>query len=502
MRAIASLWLAILIGVTWASSARATEPSRGGEFPDNEFADRLRHFTTKHGFLNLTKTVVANRVAVHSGLKTIALAEQQGGTLINGHRSIPVIALKYQDTAQDPYPVSNLQQELFGASWPSGTMSDFYKQISYGQFSVDGTVLPWFAAKNASSYYEGAVQDANGKKRSCNGLCPGAKLGELLVEALDAADKILDFGKYDSDGPDGIPNSGDDDGYVDFVAFVQPSRGGECGAPTGQVNNNIWSHRFRLSDLTGKDYETSATTKEGRRIRIDDYVVIPAIDCDDSTMIRIGVFAHEFGHAFGLPDLYNTSNTAKSQGVGDWDLMGAGSWGGDDLSPQHPTHMSAWSKAFLGWTTPRVITNDETQVMLRPVEDFPDVLRVNVSNDVYYLLEYRVKKGFDDSLTGPGLLIWLINQPVAQLGLLNNSVNSDPSNEGVALIQADGLMQLEDITLHNRGDAGDPFPGSSKNTNFSNSTQPASSGHVSICNISLTPTEATFDVRVAGTCSK
>jgi M6 family metalloprotease-like protein len=502
MRAIVLLWCAFSIGLTLVSSARATEPSQGGEFPNNEYADRLRHFSTKRGFLKLTKAVVANRVAVFSGAMTIAAAEERGGTFIKGHRSIPVIALKYADTPQDPYPTSNLEQELFDGAWPSGTMSDFYKEISYGQFSVDGTVLPWFTVKNAASYYEGPVQNVNGRSQPCNGLCPNSKLGELLVEALDNAGKTLDFAKYDNDGPDGIPNSDDDDGYVDFVAFVHPGRGGECGSLNGQVNNNIWSHRFRLSDLNGKDYETNAIAKDGRRIRVDDYVIMPALDCDGRSMIEIGVFAHEFGHAFGLPDLYNTDKAAKSQGVGNWDLMGAGSWGGDNKSPQHPAHMSAWSKAFLGWTPPKLVTNDLAHVTLRPVEDFPDVLRVNVSNDVYYLLEYRAKKGFDDSLTGPGLLIWRINEPVIQIGLVNNSVNNDPNNEGLALMQADGLMQLEDIKQNNRGDAGDPFPGSSTNTSFSNSTQPASSGHVSVCNISLTPMLASFDIHVGtGSCS-
>jgi hypothetical protein len=46
-------------------------------------------------------------------------------------------------------------------------------------------------------------------------------MGELLLAALDSisngpgADTV--WSRYDNDGPDGIPNSGDDDGIVDVV---------------------------------------------------------------------------------------------------------------------------------------------------------------------------------------------------------------------------------------------------------------------------------------------
>ena len=41
--------------------------------------------------------------------------------------------------------------------------------------------------------------------------------GEFLTFGLDRADSLVDFGEFDNDGPDGLPNSGDDDGVVDFL---------------------------------------------------------------------------------------------------------------------------------------------------------------------------------------------------------------------------------------------------------------------------------------------
>ena len=43
----------------------------------------------------------------------------------------------------------------------------------------------------------------------------------------------IDWGLYDNDGPDGMPNSGDDDGFVDVLSVLHPQRGGECGGPGG-----------------------------------------------------------------------------------------------------------------------------------------------------------------------------------------------------------------------------------------------------------------------------
>ncbi len=44
---------------------------------------------------------------------------------------------------------------------------------------------------------------------------------------------------YDNDGPDNIPNSGDDDGYVDGIIIVYSG----CGAEWSPGNSNIWPHQ-------------------------------------------------------------------------------------------------------------------------------------------------------------------------------------------------------------------------------------------------------------------
>src|SRR5690606_41205846 len=53
-------------------------------------------------------------------------------------------------------------------------------------------------------------------------------------------------------------------------------------------------------------------------------------------LVGIGVFCHEFGHNLGLPDLYDTDpGNGSSQGIGEWGLMGGGSWLGGEHYPSN-----------------------------------------------------------------------------------------------------------------------------------------------------------------------
>ena len=68
----------------------------------------------------------------------------------------------------------------------------------------------------------------------------------------------------------------------------------------------------------------------------------------------LGVFAHEYAHDLGLPDLYDTSgNTGGAENrTGFWTLMSSGSNIGDgspDGIGDAPTDMGTWEKLQLGW---------------------------------------------------------------------------------------------------------------------------------------------------------
>ncbi len=192
-------------------------------------------------------------------------------------------------------------------------------------------------------------------------------------------------------------------------------------------------------------------------------------------MVSIGVFVHEWGHALGLPDLYDTDG--GGEGLGNWCVMATGPWGGNDSSPWKPVHLSAWGKMELGWlnptavrrtssySIPQVETNSKAYWLIGRQRTFKE----------YFLIENRRKTGFDSLMYNQGLFIYHIDDSVITARRSTNRVNAGGTGwkYGVALEQADGSDHLFSGT--NRGDAGDPFPGSSNNTNFdSTATNPNS----------------------------
>src|SRR5687768_2604204 len=46
------------------------------------------------------------------------------GTAVEGKVEVPIVAVTFANTAGTPYPVANLQRQLFDGPWPTGTMSE------------------------------------------------------------------------------------------------------------------------------------------------------------------------------------------------------------------------------------------------------------------------------------------------------------------------------------------------------------------------------------------
>ncbi len=453
---------ALLLAPITPSFAQPISPQDGGALPKfvlDLMRDDPDAFQFRHAWFGHTDRAKQNRQLLDLGLLKGSPEELAKMTAVTGTRNVPIFLAQFSDTGAAPITASDLQKQLFDGPWPTGTMTEYYDEISYGMVQLDGEVFDWVTVANDDNYYAGNV----------NGLDPAnSNVGEFIHEIIDAWDGSVDFGQYDNDGPDGNPNSGDDDGFVDFIGIVHPEIGGECGGPA----DDIWSHRWRLSGWADGTYTTNDAAAGGGSIRIEDYTIMPALSCS-GTLIEIGVFCHEFGHAFGLPDLYDTNpNVAgNSEGIGWWGLMGAGNWN----SPTTPAHMSAWSKAELGWINPATVASDLYNWPILSATTSPTAFKLwknGTPGDEYFLVEYRTDQGFDSEIEAPGLLIWHVDESIAN--------NQDERKKNIDLecqdqtgadhaLDADGLDAMT-----NRGDAGDPF---CEGHEFDGSTSPSSVAH-------------------------
>lgn len=414
----------------------------------------------------------------------LAGAPAPSAAAVTGTLFMPSVLVSFKNTDTTTLPKAAQYNQVFYTTTPlagrSYTVRTFYEELSNNAFSVQGATFGWTQNDATSSYFLAAC----GTGKDPLGCTTGRqRLHELFVEALAQIDGSVNFGLYDNDGPDGQRNSPDDDGYVDVVQFVQPLIGTECGGP------GYGAHASSLSGLvrTFSPYTTNDRRPGGGFVRVDPYHLVAGVggtSCmSSSEIMAIGAAAHELGHGLGLPDLYDTdpNDSDDSEGIGEWGLMGTGIY----TSRNSPAHYEAWSKEQMGWVVVRELSAAGTH-SFGPVvsKDSVFLIRVQGGNPrgEYFLLENKQAVGADTAnmdtggTEGPkvgGLLIWHIDPQQINNGRFFNVVNTGPIH-GVALMQADGRNELRNSTSpKDRGDSGDPYPGSTLNTVFSFGTNPA-----------------------------
>ncbi len=406
-----------------------------------------------------------------SGSSTI-----QGAAPAGAIRNL-VVMIQFSNHAGRALPSSSDINILFNAPGgdpqlaPTGSVRDVYLQNSYGQMELNSDVSGWITVSKSEQYY-------------ANGQSGDSTLWEALREALDTLDQAIDFTQYDADN----------DGYIDSIAFIHSGYGAEWGGTDADgvaSADRIWSHRWAIQN-------PSWTSTEG--VRVSDYHISPALwRTSGSDIGRIGVIAHETGHFFGLPDLYDTNGGGA--GIGSYGLM-ANSWGfsGSQLCPPH---FSPWSKLQLGWISPVDISQSgEYTIGQSETNNEYFVITDGYPGNEYLMIENRQNAGFDCSLPQGGLAIWHIDDEAGfnTEGYPGKRWPKDGKHYRVAMAQADGNFQLEKGV--NRGDSGDvhhgggvdamaPGPDGHPNTDAYQSGRITVTGHT-ISNISSSGPVMTF----------
>jgi M6 family metalloprotease-like protein len=364
LRTIAAyaLILAGVLGIASGTAEGIVPPKHGGPLPDHfrELKEKSKSaFTFKHAWIERRQ----NQVSGDRRYQPLAAAEatmlRNSEQALRGRLAIPVVLGQYSEITEPPFTPDAFDREFFTGPQTPGTMRQYWREVSYNLFDVTGTVFDWVPLSQPEYYYTGGAYSGLDTLHS--------KTGDMIKEILDALDPGVDFGAFDNDGPDGVPNSGDDDGFVDVLLVIHPTYGAEC-----DNSAHMWSHSWNYSSWPvsgGQPYLTNDTAAEGGMVRIDDYILAPSLSCETG-IIEIGVICHELGHAFGLPDLYDYNG--NSSGIGDWGLMGTGNWN----TPASPAHLCAWSREQLGWVNPVEIDWRTRTLTLRPVGTSGDVAKL------------------------------------------------------------------------------------------------------------------------------
>ena len=312
----------------------------------------------------------------------------------------------------------------------------YYKENSYGKIAITYQIATSTSLSNTMQYY-------------------ASRENQLIEDAVNAANKNVDFSKYDA------------------LMVIHAGQGYESSGNFGDIQS-----MFVYSSFPGI-------------VGADNTIIYGAciVSEHEGNASSFGIFCHEFGHQLGLPDLYNTDN--DSAGIGNWSLMATGAWNG---SPQgsSPAHFDAWCKVELDWITPQTVPTSLIQQSIPQAETNPVAYKLwnnTMDTKEYFLVENRQSA----YLLGKGLLIYHVDE--------NQQNNNNQSHYMVALEQADGRLELEHKT-NNRGDAGDPYPGNTSNKYFDDLSNPNSrtySGkhtYIAVKNISNSDSTMTADLSV------
>jgi M6 family metalloprotease-like protein len=362
-------------------------------------------------------------------------------------------------------------------------LKNYFASVSRGQLILRYQVFPAgdddaFHLDQPMNYYAPGRRDPNSDKR----------LAELFQDGFKKAEVsgAIDFSKFDS--------------FILFHAGV----GEDFADETDNTPNDIPSAFLTLDDLRqnlgNNDPNYKGVPVRNNSFFIQDGLILPETQSREipgSGLVEFGLLgttALMFGHQIGLPNLFNTDS--GQPGIGYFGLMDQGSNNFQGLLPAQP---EAWSKIFLGWEKPIVVTQGENLEIAAALHANPKkIYKIPITDSEYFLLENRQRDingdgiafgrdangacihfnedGFrlspnpnctpverlgvitqvdeydfglpyavDENnrvLPACGILIWHIDEEVIRKNYASNRVNADINRRGVDLEEADGAQDI------------------------------------------------------------
>jgi hypothetical protein len=405
-------------------------------------------------------------------------------------------------TDKDPQTSGEGRFQLDGSVWPNAIdpaphdssyfayklvfLSNYFRKVSGGKLNIKGDVFGRVITLSDTMARYSPPKDGSNDKLLAN----------LIVESWRRVDSLypsLQFAKYDAFVifHAGI---GRDINVVSLLGY-DPA---PFDIPS--ITFNLSTLRKYLGDA---NFSGIPVNKGSYRItnslllpETESRIFTSGLSADTIQESINGLLANSFGSFLGLPDLFDTKTGLT--GIGDFGLMdppGNLSF----YSGLFPPEPSAWEKMFLGWVTPITVPSGTSAISLPAVglkTGRDTVYKIPITDREYFLIENRsrdpyqngqrltLRKGnstftrsfasdsdgfnyadvssisgsvvdvedFDwalpgyalqsDTLRGGGILIWHIDEDVIARGLLDNTVNADPSHRGVSLEEADGSPDI------------------------------------------------------------
>lgn len=340
-----------------------------------------------------TASAIRRNAAVRRSEARQIRAAKAGAPAVRGQLHFLVILVEFSDlgytTCEDPNAAFSalLNEEGYSENGGTGSARDYFYDNSNGVFDPIFDVFGPVRLPNKKSYYGG--NNANGDDKNPE---------EALIDGCKLLDDDVDFSHYDSDG----------DGEVDMVLMYYAG----YGEADSSDANSIWPHEWSLDSagkslrLDGVKVNTYACTNEkigyGR---------------NTDKMCGIGTACHEFGHALGLPDLYDTnySSNGSAGGLYTYSVMCSGAYNNEGRTPPYYCFEE---RKLLGWVTDSDYRDFEATgtYTISPVNTNMVYRTLTDMDGEYFLYENRTKIGWDEYIPEEGLIVYHVDKSSRSVG--------------------------------------------------------------------------------------
>ncbi|MFI5986941.1 immune inhibitor A domain-containing protein [Streptomyces sp. NPDC051555] len=275
-----------------------------------------------------------------------------GGTPGPRHNTIPKPDKSDNHTLwRKDFSRASYQQQFFSDAPGAVSLRSYYDLQSSGRYAMDGQVSGWVKLPWNEARYGTDNCAEPGQCRTNWDLVRDATdawyRGEVAKGRTAAQIKaqLAEYDVWDRYDADHDGNFNEPDGYLDHLVIVHAGKDQTWGGGA-QGKDAVWAHRwFAYYDQAGTagpaGNKAGGTPVGDTGIWAGDYLT-------GGENSGVGLFAHEFGHDLGLPDLYSSDG---DNSVNFWSLMSSASYlgKGRGTTGAFPGDLDAWSKLQLGW---------------------------------------------------------------------------------------------------------------------------------------------------------
>ena len=294
---------------------------------------------------------------------------------------------------------NNLANEIgYSANGGTGSIHDYYVDNTMGQtdfyFDVFGpvTVSESYAFYGATTQSE--VMDYAGER---------AALALMEAVHIVAEEKGRDvFNPYDNDG----------DGWVDAVFMYYAGHNQAEGGP----EDTIWPHEWSVGSYDycfGSDF----CSEIFGRVRFGTYSCSSELKGNYGVnMCGIGTAVHEFGHALGLPDFYDTNSNdygdGKCGGLYTFSPMCSGGYNNEGRTP---SCFTMEERVMMGWADDFEPMPASGTITIPALSTSNTAYKEETANpDEYFVFECRNGRGWDMEVP-KGMVVYHVDRSMNEV---------------------------------------------------------------------------------------